>query len=396
MALAETTLWLRELVSLPSINPGGATRLDPSIQGEARVTDWLENWAKNRQIPHYRQPVLPNRDNLIMDTGPISGGSQEIQLWEVHQDTVDVAGMTVPPFGGEIRDGKLFGRGACDVKGPMTAMLSALEKIHRLKPPGASRVVLACTIDEEHTFQGVLALRGKNRGHVVAGPDREIRPSFAVVAEPSRLAMITAHKGVIRWNVTVTGSACHSSTPWLGNNAIYGAAIIANRIREMQMELEKKGREGLDFGSISLTQVQGGSAPNIVPQECVLFLDRRVGLLETPEGCQDQLVGILQALVLPDGLTWNLSAPVIRCPALGSLGNEGAPARLSQALEKVTGQALATTVSFGTDASTLAEHGIPSVVFGPGDIRQAHTKDEWIDLAEIEKAAEILFVLAKG
>lgn len=396
MATAKTAAWLQKLVSLPSVNPGGATRLDPAIHGESRVTDWLENWAIARQIRFFRQPVLPGRDNLIMDTGPGQGNSRETQLWEVHQDTVDVAGMTVPPFEGLIREGKLYGRGACDVKGPMAAMLAALERLHQEKPVGASRVILACTIDEEHTFQGVQALRGKTKGQVVVSPNEECCPSFALVAEPSRLSMITAHKGVVRWHVTVSGSACHSSTPWLGHNAVYGAGLIATRICEMQREMEKKGREGLDYGSISLTQIQGGSAPNIVPHECVMLLDRRVGLLETPEECQDQLVKALEELELPDGLTWNLSQPIIRCPALGSAGNEAAPARLSRALEKVTGQAVATTVSFGTDASTLAEHGIPSVVFGPGDIRQAHTKDEWIDLAEVEKAAEILFALAGG
>lgn len=396
MAIAKTAQWLQELVSLPSINPGGATRLDPTIQGECRVTDWLENWAKARGISYFRQSVLPGRDNLIMDSDPVQGDSREIQLWEVHQDTVDIAGMTVPPFEGVIREGKLYGRGACDVKGPMAAMLAALERLHLQKPAGASRVVLACTIDEEHTFLGVQALRGETRGQVVTGPARECKPSFALVAEPSRLSMITSHKGVVRWHVTVEGSACHSSTPWLGQNAVYGAAVIANCINDMQRELEKKGREGLDYGSISLTQIRGGSAPNIVPHECTMLLDRRVGLLENPEECQNQLVESLEKLHLPNGLTWKLSPPIIRCPALSSAGNEAAPARLSSALEKVTGQAVATTVSFGTDASTLAEHGIPSVVFGPGDIRQAHTKDEWIELEEVEKAAEVLFTLAKG
>lgn len=393
MKPSKTIEWLRELVQLPSVNPGGSTHFDPNIHSEKRVTDWLENWAKSNGIQYFRQPVAPDRDNLVMIV-PGKGNAPGTQLWEVHQDTVDVPGMTVAPFGGDIRNGKLFGRGACDVKGSMAAMLGALERICKQSTGNSDRIILACTVDEEHTFLGVQALLGKKRGTVRTGANQECLPDFAIVAEPSNLGMISSHKGVIRWHIHVMGVACHSSTPEQGSNAVYAAAEIAKKIAYMQAEMRAGASDPMSMGSICLTQIIGGSAPNIVPQECTMLLDRRIGLEERPEDAEKQLLEAISSLSLDKDIRWNVSAPIIRCPALRPSGNELARAKLAPAIQKITGSCETQSVAFGTDASTLAEHGIPSVVFGPGDIRQAHTKDEWIDIGQVETATEILYQVA--
>ena len=395
MKFTSAQRWLEELVRLPSINPGGAGKVDPQLHGEKRVTDWLENWAKSKKIQYFRQKVLSDRDNLVMVVGP-DDPHAKAQLWEVHQDTVDIAGMTVPPFEARVQDGKLFGRGACDVKGSMASMLAALERLHYERPQKAWKIVLACTVDEEHTFQGVQALRGNERGFIRVNDSHQLKPEFAVVAEPSQLGLITAHKGVIRWYIRVEGSACHSSTPHLGSNAIYGAAKIASRIAGLHSEIQQKSPDAISAGSISLTQISGGSAPNIVPSECTLLLDRRIGFQECTEEAENQLKTILAQIDLGEGLRCELSTPIIRCPALQTQGNEAAENHVSKAVRQILGNCTSTAVAFGTDASTLAEHGIPSVVFGPGNIRQAHTRDEWINLSEVESAAEILFQLGSG
>lgn len=393
MVASKAIEWLRELVQIPSVNPGGATRLVPEIQGEKRVTDWLESWARAQGIRSYRQPVASGRDNLVMEVQG-RGENHRTQLWEVHQDTVDVAGMTVEPFGARILEGRLYGRGACDVKGSMAAMLGAMAEVHQHPGPCSDRIILACTVDEEHTFLGVQALRGNTPGSIRIGPETTCQPDFAIVAEPSGLNIIDAHKGVIRWNIQVQGTACHSSTPDLGSNAIYAAAEIAKAIERLHGSLRSSSGNPMGGGSICLTQIAGGSAPNIVPHECVLLVDRRIGFSETPEVADRQLRTLLDGLAFPPGIQCRLSDPIIRCPALNPEGNETACGRLASAIRQTTGRCEVRTVAFGTDASTIAEHGIPAVVFGPGDIAQAHTKDEWIDLTEVETASRILFLLA--
>src|SRR5262249_46455880 len=155
---------------------------------------------------HERQSVAPLRDNIIARYE--SPGAAKTILLEVHQDTVPVDGMTIEPFAAEVRDGKLYGRGSCDVKGGMAAMLTAFARLVRERPAEAANVILACTVDEEHTFYGVQQL-------MAAG----LRANFAVVAEPTSLQIVDAHKGVVRWKVRTEGRACHSSTPEQGLNA---------------------------------------------------------------------------------------------------------------------------------------------------------------------------------
>src|SRR5262249_20883832 len=159
-----------------------------------------------------RQPVAPGRDNLVATYEPAMPAKQTV-LFEAHQDTVPTDMMTVDPFGGVVREGRLFGRGACDVKAGIAVMLSAFARVVEEQPAGAVRVILAFTVDEEHTFLGVQQL-------VKSG----IKADFAVVAEPTGLEIVTAHKGVARWQITTTGRACHSSRPQDGENAIYHMA----------------------------------------------------------------------------------------------------------------------------------------------------------------------------
>lgn len=396
---ANSREWLGDLVQLPSINPAGKLNPDPALHGEGRVTAWLEIWAKQKNIPCFRQPVFPDRDNLVLDWNPWK--QKKLQkncapktiLWEVHQDTVGIDGMCVPPFAGNPIGGKLFGRGSCDVKGTMAAMLSALDRLALEKPPGAPRIILACTVDEEHTFQGVQHLRGPIKGTIQLGEKELCRPDYAVVAEPSSLGLIVAHKGVVRWNLLVEGIACHSSTPWEGSNAITTAGLIVAKISKLLNIIPN----GIQNGSICVTQIHGGSAPNVVPGKCEILIDRRLGLGECPIIAENQLRAFLEKEIHPaSGTKIVLPPPLIRCPPLRPEGNEKAVLATEKAILSVIGNCLYSQVPFGTDASTLAEHGIPCVVFGPGNIIQAHTRDEWIDLSEVEKAADILFTLAAG
>src|SRR5262249_3398767 len=145
---------LRDLVRLPSVNPMGRAVSGP-IYFENRVTDYLDAYFCNLGVKFERQPVAPQRENIV---ARFDAGSARTIVFEVHQDTVPVDGMVVDPLGGEVLDGKLYGRGACDVKGGMAAMLTAFARLVKERPAGAANVILACTVDEEHTFLGVQRL----------------------------------------------------------------------------------------------------------------------------------------------------------------------------------------------------------------------------------------------
>src|SRR5262249_5315656 len=206
----EVTNLLRDLVSLPSVNPMGRV-IPAEIMFEHRVTDYLENFFRRLGVSWQRQHVAPQRENIVARWE--SPGARRTLLLEAHQDTVPTDHMTIDPFGAKIDNGRLYGRGACDIKGGMAAMLAAFARRVRERPCGAANVVMACTVDEEHTFLGVQRL-------VQGG----FRVDMAVVAEPTDLDIVTAHKGVVRWYLSTAGRSCHSSRPEQGVNAIYRMA----------------------------------------------------------------------------------------------------------------------------------------------------------------------------
>ena len=164
--------------------------------------------------------MAPGRDNLVAELS--WPGAGRAVLLEAHQDTVPVDGMTVPPFDAEVRDGRLYGRGACDVKGGMAAILAAMERLAAEKPRGAASVVAAFTVDEESGFTGVRRLARELPAGV----------AFAVVAEPTRLEVVVAHKGLVRWRVRTRGRSCHSARPSDGVNAVYRMAPVLSALEE--------------------------------------------------------------------------------------------------------------------------------------------------------------------
>src|SRR5438477_11037854 len=146
--MLETTRLLRDLVRLPSVNPMGRPLTGDHLY-EHRVSAYLEEFFRGLGVPCERQPVAAGRDNVVARSE--LPGARRTLLFEAHQDTVPTDGMTVEPFGAEVREGRLYGRGACDIKGGMAAMLAAFARLVRDRPAGACNVVLACTVDEEFT-----------------------------------------------------------------------------------------------------------------------------------------------------------------------------------------------------------------------------------------------------
>jgi acetylornithine deacetylase len=378
--MVETTRLLRDLVALPSVNPMGRALHGPEVY-EHQVTAYLEDFFRGLDVPYQRQTIAPQRDNIVAHWK--RPGARRTLLLEVHQDTVPTDNMTIDPFGAKVEDGRLYGRGACDIKGGMAAMLAVFTRLVRDQPAGADNVILACTVDEEHTFLGVQHL-------VRAG----LRADMAVVAEPTQLQIINAHKGVVRWHLETHGRSCHSSAPQQGVNAIYRMAHVLSAIAPFADWLRStRSDPRLGPPTLSVGRIEGGASVNTVPDRCRIEIDRRVIPGEDPLATPGQFTAELKKR-LPPELTFTCSEPWLHAPALSPEHSEELVQRLGRAVDAVRGSHQVRAVPYGTDASTIAEAGIPAVVFGPGDIAKAHTCDEWVPLEEVEQASEILYRLA--
>src|SRR4051812_16499810 len=231
---------LSDLVRIPSVNPMGRPA-SGDIYYEHRMTGHLEALFRGLGLPVERHTVAPLRDNIVTrvegDVAPERGG--KIVMLEAHQDTVPVEGMTIEPFTPKTQGQRLYGRGSCDIKGGMAAMIAAVARLATEKPAGRPTVVLVCTINEEHGFTGAThwaaTYSGKapdsGHGPEIAPPAGRSEllprvPDAAIVAEPTKLNVVVAHKGAARWRCSTKGIATHSSQPQLGDNAIYHMARV--------------------------------------------------------------------------------------------------------------------------------------------------------------------------
>ena len=396
MALDVTEI-LARLVAIPSVNPMGREVSGPPFF-EGRLTDHLEALLGEMGLTVERQPVHPGRENLIArldgTLSPEDGG--ELLLLDSHQDTVPVDGMTIEPFAPEIRDGRLYGRGSCDTKGGMAAALAAVSRLAEQRPRGMPTVLIVFSVNEEYGFTGALAAAELCLG---AAPGRIVprRPDAAVVVEPTGLEVVVAHKGMVRWRCSTRGRAAHSSQPEAGENAIYRMAPVLSAIEGYARDVVGSLATHPICGpaTLSVGTIRGGVSVNTVPDRCTIEFDRRVPPGEDPDEAWQQLIDHLAEAGGPD-LPVEHEPPYLVGPPLSDEHNAAAAERLGKAVREVTGECRQVGVPYGTDAPHFAAVGIPTVVFGPGRLAQAHTEDEWIELGEVEQAAEIFYRFCAG
>lgn len=371
------TSLLADLVAIPSVNPMGRPLDGPEFL-ERGMTSYLDRFFDALGVPVERQVIAPGRTNVIARYE--APGTHRTILFDAHQDTVPTDGMVIDPFRPTVEGGRLYGRGSCDVKGGMAAMLTAFARLVRERPSGSASVVMACTVDEEFTHKGSSRL-----AETASGID------LAIVAEPTKLDVVNTHKGAVRWKVRTKGVACHSSTPHLGDNAIYRMARVVLALEEHARELAADRPDPiLGPPSLSVGRIEGGQSVNVVPDWCEVEIDRRVLPGETPEDC---IVRVEQRLATLEGVEF--LPPWVRMPALSPIGSAAWVESARLAVARAIGRMPAIVgVPYGTDAGPLGQSGVPCLVFGPGDIAQAHTKDEWVDLDEVKSAAEAYHQLA--
>lgn len=384
MDVAELT---QQLVRIPSLNPMGRDEHEAPYL-ETRLTHFLEQYLSDLGLPVERQPVFPQRDNLLTRLEGRGQLADKLVLLEVHQDTVPVDGMTVPPFAAEIRDGRIYGRGTCDVKGGMAAVLSAALRLARQPAANQPTVVVAMSINEENGFDGISQLCQAWEGGTSELLPRA--PDIAIVTEPTEFDVVVAHKGCVRWKCRTTGRAAHSSMPSAGVNAIYRMApVIAELARYAESGLPVGRDHPLVGGpTLSVGMIHGGVSVNTVPDHCEIEIDRRLVPDEDPEAAVEHVLAYLAERGITDGVVHE--RPSIAAPGLSSDQNQALASALARACQRRGVGGRLRGVPFGTDAGPLSLADVPTVVFGPGSIDQAHTKDEWIATDALPPAVDIL------
>ncbi|MGI5287590.1 M20/M25/M40 family metallo-hydrolase [Nonomuraea polychroma] len=371
MSLSEALL--HELVRVPSVNPR-----DGSGPGEAALAIAVRDWLAGHGVTASIREVLPGRPNVV---AVVPGRDPRALLLVSHLDTVEVEGMTVDPYAGEVRDGRMYGRGACDAKGSLAAfMLAAAELAGGPEPP--STVVLAGVIDEEHRYRGVLGL-------LEDLPVPEV--AAAVVGEPTGLAAGIAHKGVVRYTVRTLGEAGHASRP---DDAVNAVTLMTRVLAHLDATAPDVPRHPL-LGQATrcVTRIRGGTGPNIVPGRCEIDVDRRTLPGEDPlqvwEHDREELTRLLPGRI-------ELDPPFTVDHALGTPADSPVVTGLCRALAARGLDASVHGMPFCTDASKIARAGIPAVVFGPGSILDAHSVDESIVLADVRLAAGLVVDLVRA
>ncbi len=364
---------LSDLVSIESINPN----MKGAKNGEAVIGNYIFDYLKGLGLEVFRQEALPGRSNIF---GKLSGpNSKRRLLFEGHLDTMPVEGMEIDPFHPKIEDGRLYGRGACDVKASLAAMLLALKIAKEQGRPRADLYFLG-SVDEEYTFKGILHFL--ERGFWAQG---------AVVGEPTELEVVIAHKGMVRWRIEVTGKAVHSSKPEEGINAVVKMARIICRIEDrMQPVLARRSHPLVGPPTLSIGKIQGGIQINIVPDRCFIELDRRLNPGEDPKSILATFEELLAEMRHEDPrLQVAMEEPFLVDYPLETKETEEVVGLAKSAVAAVRGEAKVKGVPYGTDGSKTARAGIPTIVLGPGNIDQAHTAKEFVEIDQVVKAAEI-------
>jgi acetylornithine deacetylase len=366
---------LQALTRIPSVNPDNSP--GTSQTGEAAMAHFLRDWLEAIGATVTLEEILPQRPNLIARFAPLDGRPRI--LFGPHLDTVGVAHMTIDPFGGEIHDGKIWGRGASDTKGPMAAMLIALQRHRNQLASMPVAIDFVAFMGEE---SGQWGSKHFAKQH---GADY----TFALVGEPTSMEIVHLTKGSLWATLRATGRAAHSSQPERGDNAIVKLASAMLEIeRQLGATLATFTHPTLGHSTLNIGLIRGGSRPNIVPDLAEAELDIRItpslaaagGGLQLLRDCIDQLA-------LPVELVNPHENPPMETSADHPM--------IQRLLNTPPGSKLASAPWF-SDAAHLSHGGIPSICIGPGSIDQAHTADEYIEIDALKKGADFFTEFVAG
>jgi acetylornithine deacetylase len=370
---SEISTLLGELIAIESVNMD----YKGSTNGEAKISDYVYKYLKTLGVNCAKEEVLPNRNNVICY---IEGKDKRGICFESHMDTVSINNMTIEPLNPIIKEGKMLGRGSADCKGSLAAMMYAIKILtkNNLKP--STNLYFIASVDEEYNHRGVDHFLKKG-----------INLQGAVVGEPTQLDVITACKGVVRWEITTNGKAGHSSRPDKGHNAIYDMMELIYSIKNELIPSYKNTKHRLlGTPTFSVGCINGGTAVNIIPDRCSIEVDRRLLPGETSDSAKREILELINKLKEKNKiLDIDISDPTTETIPMDTNINEKVVKTSMESCKKIIGKSKMKGVCFGCDASSFTGAGIPSIVLGPGNILQAHTENEFLYLKEVCQAAEI-------
>jgi acetylornithine deacetylase len=357
---------LQQLVRIPSVNPDNAPGTEQI--GEETLAIFLSGWLESIGAEVALEEIKPGRPNLIARFAPLDGRPRI--LLGPHLDTVGVGGMIVEPFGGDIRDGKVWGRGASDTKGPMAAMLWALHEHQEILADLPVAVDFVAFMGEE---SGQWGSKNFARRH---GKDY----SFALVGEPTAMQVVHVTKGSLWATLRATGKAAHSSQPERGENAILKLTRSLDQLdHHLGGQLATFTHPVLGRSTMNVGMIRGGARPNIVPDLAEAEIDIRITPALAAAGGALKL--LTETLAFHD-LPIEIINPHENPPMETAADHPMIQALL--ATDPRTGLAGAPWFS---DAAHLSSGGIPSICIGPGSIDQAHTVDEFIEISALEEGS---------
>lgn len=365
-------------VDIHSVNPaidGGP--------GEAALASALVEDLAGIGLAPERVPVGPaGRDNIVARLEGAPGAPAV--MYQAHLDTVGLSGNARAEA--VVGDGMVHGRGSCDTKGSLAAIVMALRLLADVPASDRATVVAVGGIDEEVSCQGASSL-----AKWLGDEDRFADMRMAVIGEPTDLRVVSAHKGVVRFEIATVGSPAHSSVPHLGRNAIDAMAGVLDALADdYAARLTEITHPLVGSPTVSVSTISGGTALNVVPAECAISIDRRIVPGESPE---EVLAGLDRVLDSVDtrGCVLERRAPFLVTEAVDTDAGHPLVGALGRARQAILGDfGTPAGVTFGSDASIFAPAGIDCVVFGPGSIDQAHADEEWVSVEETARAGEIL------
>jgi succinyl-diaminopimelate desuccinylase len=369
----------QELIRIPTQNPPGKEKDCAEFVHET-LTEWgVKTEMVFEPYPHRPQVVAMVNGNKSGRTLILNG----------HMDVVPEGSRDRwedDPYGGIIKEGKIYGRGSSDMKGGLAVMM-ILAKLLKEKGFPRGRVLFQFVVGEETGEPGTKDLLIK----------RGIKGDYGIVLEPTSLRVATAEKGLVWFRVTLAGRPTHASIAEQGINPIEKILKLGGRLVEYDMKLRMYTHPFLGSRKCSMTMINAGTKENVVPESCTLVLDRRFNPEETPEGVEREIRGILDQLASEDqDFKYQLERMVVFEPAEIPIDSF-----LATVLRKYTSQISGIPEEpFGILASTdvrnfINDAGIPAVNFGPGDLQDPHTFNEKIEIRQLVDCIKILFLATK-
>jgi acetylornithine deacetylase len=356
---------LRELVSIPSVNPS----LGVGSRGEKEIASFIADWCQREGLTVYLEEVVPNRPNVIA-IAKGSGGGKTLML-NAHMDTVGVVAMT-DPFEAVTKDNKLFGRGSLDMKAGLAAAMIATVKAKTMKLRGD--VILTAVIDEEHSSLGTQAVM------------KEYKADAAIVTEPSWMNLCLAHRGFAVFELEVVGKAAHTSQRSLGINAITLAGNVLSAIETFDRELQRRAKHDLlEPGSLQATLIQGGQELFTTPATCKIMVERRTLPGETKKSVEKEMKELLKGLEFLDS-NFHATFKTVLYRDAYEVSQEETIVQLAQ---KYLPDAKVTGAPYWMDSALIGAKGIPTLVLGPGG-GGMHSSEEWVNLEDVKKLVDVL------